>query len=231
MAGLIFHQFVCGKDNLGVLIHDPAHNMTAAIDSPAPETIRRELNAKGWTLTHILTTHHHHDHTEGHAELKAETGAIVIGAEKDRARIPGIDRTVRDGERFALGGHTVEVLETPGHTLGHVVYWLPEAGAVFTGDTLFSLGCGRLFEGDAAMMWQSLQRVMALPPETLIYCGHEYTLANARFALAVEPGNAALQKRVADAKMLLRDGNITPPVTLAAEMAQNPLLRPDSAEI
>ncbi|MEJ2117833.1 MAG: hydroxyacylglutathione hydrolase [Alphaproteobacteria bacterium] len=231
MTKPIFHQFICGEDNFCVLIHDPDSGMTAAVDTPDAEPIARELRAKGWTLTHILTTHHHYDHTDGHEELKAETGATLIGAGNDSARIPGLDMPVADGERFTLGRHTVEVLETPGHTRGAVCYWLPDAGVVFTGDTLFSLGCGRLFEGDGQMMWNSLQKLMALPPETQIYCGHEYTEANGRFALAVEPGNAALQQRVAEAKVLRSDGKATVPTTLAAEMAQNPFLRPSSSEI
>ncbi|MEJ2227314.1 MAG: hydroxyacylglutathione hydrolase [Alphaproteobacteria bacterium] len=231
MTKPIFHQFICGEDNFCVLIHDPDSGMTAAVDTPDAEPIARELRAKGWTLTHILTTHHHYDHTDGHEELKAETGATIIGAGNDSARIPGLDMPVADGERFTLGRHTVEVLETPGHTRGAVCYWLPDAGVVFTGDTLFSLGCGRLFEGDGQMMWNSLQKLMALPPETQIYCGHEYTEANGRFALAVEPGNAALQQRVAEAKVLRSDGKATVPTTLAAEMAQNPFLRPSSSEI
>jgi hydroxyacylglutathione hydrolase len=231
MTKPIFHQFICGEDNFCVLIHDPDSGVTAAVDTPDANTITRELRAKGWTLTHILTTHHHYDHTDGHAELKAETGAVVIGAAKDRARIPGLDKAVSDGERFTLGRLTVEVLETPGHTLGSVCYWLPEAGVLFTGDTLFSLGCGRLFEGDGPMMWASLQKIMALPPETLIYCGHEYTEANGRFALAIEPGNAALQQRVDEAKTLRSGGKATVPSTLAAEIAENPFLRPSSPEI
>ncbi|MEJ2125788.1 MAG: hydroxyacylglutathione hydrolase [Alphaproteobacteria bacterium] len=231
MTKPIFHQFICGEDNFCVLIHDPDSGMTAAVDTPDAEPIARELRAKGWTLTHLLTTHHHYDHTDGHEELKAETGATIIGAGNDSARIPGLDMPVADGERFTLGRHTVEVLETPGHTRGAVCYWLPDAGVVFTGDTLFSLGCGRLFEGDGQMMWNSLQKLMALPPETHIYCGHEYTEANGRFALAVEPGNAALQQRVAEAKVLRSDGKATVPTTLAAEMAQNPFLRPSSSEI
>lgn len=231
MSDLIFHQFICGADNYCVLIHDPVHKVTAAVDTPDADPIRRECAAKGWTLTHILTTHHHHDHTEGHEELKAATGCTIIGAGIDRARIPGLDQPVEEATPFTFGGHTVRVLETPGHTLGSLCYWLPEQGVLFTGDTLFSLGCGRLFEGDGATMWRSLQKIMTLPPETRIYCGHEYTQANAQFALSVEPGNASLQRRATEVNDLRSGGIATLPVTLAAEMAQNPFLRPDSAEI
>jgi hydroxyacylglutathione hydrolase len=231
MSDLIFHQFICGDDNYCVLLHDPVHNVTVAIDAPDAAVIRRELAAKGWTLTHILCTHHHHDHTGGNEELKAETGCAIVGAAKDHARIPGIDQTVEEGTPFTLGGHSVHVLETPGHTLGAVCYWLPGQGALFTGDTLFSLGCGRLFEGDGPMMWHSLQKIMALPPETRIYCGHEYTQSDAPFALSVEPGNASLQRRVAEVNVLRSCGSATIPTTLAAEIAQNPFLRPHSAEI
>ncbi|MEJ2116872.1 MAG: hydroxyacylglutathione hydrolase [Alphaproteobacteria bacterium] len=231
MAALEIHQFVCCEDNFGILIHDPAFNLTAAIDTPDADSIRDALLHKGWALTHIFTTHHHHDHTAGHEELKRETNCIVVGATKDRGRIPGVDETVEDGSRFGFGGHNVHVIATPGHTLGAVCYWIPDAGVVFVGDTLFSLGCGRLFEGDAETMWQSVQKIMALPPETRIYCGHEYTSKNAAFALDVEPGNAALQARAEEVKTLRSSGQVTLPVPLAAEMAQNPVLRPGSAEI
>lgn len=231
MAALQIHQFICGNDNFGLLIHDPAFNLTASVDTPDAANIREALRAKGWTLTHIFTTHHHHDHTEGHEELKLETNCVIVGAERDRARIPGVTQGVEDGTEFGFGGHHVKVIGTPGHTLGHVAYWVPDAGAVFVGDTLFSLGCGRLFEGDAAMMWASLQKLAALPPETQIYCGHEYTQANAAFALTVEPGNAALHQRVSEVSSLRAAGRYTLPVTVAGERATNPFLRPDSPEI
>ncbi len=231
MAELKIHQFICRTDNFCVLIHDPQFNVTASIDSPDAGAIRRELNARGWSLTHIFTTHHHHDHTEGHAELKRETGCIIIGPEREAANIPGIDERVADGSEFGFGGHSVKVLETPGHTAGHVTYWIPDNNLAFVGDTLFSLGCGRLFEGDGEMMWKSMQKLMALPPETLVYCGHEYSQSNAAFALSVEPGNPALQRRAEEIRKLRADGRPTLPVTIAAELQQNPFLRPDSPEI
>jgi hydroxyacylglutathione hydrolase len=231
MAALEIHQFICGDDNFGLLIHDPAANLTASIDTPDAPTIREALRAKGWTLTHIFTTHHHYDHTDGHEELKRETNCAIIASTYDRTRVPGVTETVDDGAEFDFGAHRVKVIGTPGHTLGHLAYWIPDAGAVFVGDTLFSLGCGRLFEGDAAMMWQSLQKLMSLPPETLMYCGHEYTQSNARFALTVEPDNAALQGRAAEVAALREAGRYTLPVRMAQEIATNPFLHPDSQEI
>ena len=231
MAALQIHQFLCRQDNFGVLIHDDASGETAAIDAPDAAPIRAALAEKGWRLTHIFTTHHHGDHTAGHAELKAETGCRILGPRKEAASIPGLDDAVAGGETFTFGGQSVEVLDTPGHTLGHVSYHLPQAGVVFVGDTLFSLGCGRLLEGDAEMMWDSLQKLMALPRHTRIYCGHEYTNSNAAFALTIEPGNAALKRRAKEVEDLRAKGELTLPVTLEAELAQNPFLRPDSAEI
>ncbi len=231
MPSPTIHQFPCRSDNYGVLVHEPESGLTAAIDTPDPGPIRAALAERGWTLTHILTTHHHADHTAGHASLKAETGCEIIAPEKEADRIPGVDRTVGEGDEFDFGGRRVKVFETPGHTAGHVSYWFPDDGVLFVGDTLFSLGCGRLFEGDGPMMWTSLQKIMALPPETLIYCGHEYSQANAAFALSVEPGNAALQERSREIAELRAKGLPTLPVTLAAELSQNPFLRPDSPEI
>jgi hydroxyacylglutathione hydrolase len=231
MAELKIHQFFCRSDNFGVLIHDDEFNVTAAIDTPDAETIREALAEKGWSLTHIFTTHHHADHTAGHRALKAETGCVIIGPEKEADRIPGIDQRVAEGSRFSFGGHQVCVLETPGHTMGHVAYWLADENIVFVGDTLFSLGCGRLLEGDGPTMWQSLQKIMALPKETLIYCGHEYSISNAAFAMSVEPNNVLLQERAREIHELRDAGLPTLPVSLAAELARNPFLRPDSPEI
>lgn len=231
MAALQIHQFLCRQDNFGVLIHDDASGETAAIDAPDAAPIRAALAEKGWRLTHILTTHHHIDHTAGNAELKAEIGCRIIGPRKEAANVPGLDIGVGEGEMFTVCGQTVQVIETPGHTLGHVSYHLPEAGVAFVGDTLFSLGCGRLLEGDAEMMWNSVQKLMALPAPTRIYCGHEYTKSNADFALTIEPGNAALQRRAKEVAALRAKGELTLPVTLGAELAQNPFLRPSSPEI
>ena len=231
MATLERHQFLCLKDNYGVLIHDAAAGLTASIDAPEAEPIRRALAQKGWKLTHILVTHHHADHTQGIAPLKAETGCTVIGPKGEAARIQGLDRTVGGGESFGLGGFEVKVLDTPGHTAGHITYHIPSAKVAFAGDTLFAIGCGRVIEGNMETMWQSLARLAALPPDTEVYCGHEYTLANARFALSVEPENEALQKRAKEVEAMLAAGKATLPTTIAAELATNPFLRPQSPAI
>ena len=202
MNQLEIHQFCCLDDNFGILIHDVDSGMTIAIDTPSAEEIDRILKDKGWNLTHILTTHHHWDHIDGHLELKKAYGCEIVGAFVDRERIPGIDRHVFDGDTFQIGGYEVQVIATPGHTIGHVAYWFPEIKAVFVGDTLFSMGCGRLFEGTPDMMWSSLKKLRELPRETAVYCAHEYTLSNARFALTVDPDNQQLRARAAEVKKL-----------------------------
>lgn len=231
MANLQIEQFICGADNYGVLIHDADANLTAAIDTPEAAPIRAKLAEKSWRLTHIFTTHHHGDHVAGHLPLKSETGCRIYGGAKDAARIPGLDVALKDGERFQFGSHHVDVFDTPGHTLGHIGYHLPDAGVAFLGDTLFSLGCGRLLEGSAQDMWRSLQRIMTLPPDTILYCGHEYTSSNAKFALTVEPENEALQRRAAEVAELRAGGAPTLPVRLKAERDANPFLRADSPAI
>ncbi len=231
MAGLEIEQFICGADNYGVLIHDAADGVTASIDTPDAGPIRAALNRRGWRLTHIFTTHHHGDHVAGHSALKAETGCRIYGAETDKARIPGIDETLKEGDRFRFGRFEVRVIETPGHTSGHIAYWMPEAGVAFVGDTLFPFGCGRLLEGTAPQMWHSLQKLAGLPPETLLYCGHEYTLTNGRFALTIEPDNEALQQRYATMEALRAAGKPTVPSRLAEELATNPFLRAASSNI
>lgn len=231
MAELERHQFLCLKDNYGVLIHDRASGLTASIDAPEAEPVRRALAAKGWKLTHILVTHHHADHTQGIAPLKAETGCTVIGPKAEAARIQGLDRTVTGGDAFAFGGFEVRVLDTPGHTAGHITFHIPSAKVAFAGDTLFAIGCGRVIEGSMETMWHSLARLAALPPETEVYCGHEYTLANARFALSVEPENTALQTRAKEVEALVAAGRPTLPTTIGVELATNPFLRPASPAI
>lgn len=225
MVRLEIHQFPCLDDNYGVLVHDPEAKVTASIDAPEDDEIGAALASKGWTLSHILTTHHHHDHTGGNLALKAQTGCDVIGPRQEAARIPGIDRAVGEGETIALGGFQVHVIETPGHTSGAVSYWIPTAGVVFCGDTLFAMGCGRLFEGTPQMMWRSLKKLMDLPPATRIYCGHEYTLANARFALSIDPDNPALIERLEECQRLRAEGRPTLPTRLDIELETNPFLR------
>ena len=225
------HQFPCLADNYGFLVHDAEALVTAAIDTPDASAILAALEERGWTLTHVLNTHHHADHAGGNLELKRRTRCRIVGPRADAARIPGIDVEVGDGDAFELGLHRVEVFDTPGHTRGHIAYFLPEDGAAFVGDTLFSLGCGRLFEGTPAQMWSSLQKIMSWPERTRIYCAHEYTQANGRFALTVEPGNRALAERVADVARLRSKGEPTVPTTLALEKATNPFPRPTSRDL
>ena len=231
MANLEIYQFPCLSDNYGVLIHDADNNVTASIDAPEASAVKQALAEKGWTLTHILTTHYHADHTGGNMELKGETDCTIVGPRAEAARVPGIDVEVGDGDAYDFGSFTAKVFDTPGHTAGHITYWFPDAGVAFAGDTLFTLGCGRVFEGDARTMWTSLSKIRELPPETVIYSGHEYTQGNAAFALTVEPGNAVLQARAQEIDEMRARGEPTVPTTLARELETNPFLRPDSSEI
>jgi len=224
-------MFPCLQDNYGYLLHDSQSEVTAAIDTPDAAAVLDTLERKAWRLTHILNTHHHGDHAGGNLELKRATNCTIVGPRADAHRIPGIDVEVGGGDRFELGGHPVEVFDTPGHTRGHIVYLLREDGVAFVGDTLFSLGCGRLFEGTAQQMWASLRKILAWPDDTLLYCAHEYTQANARFARTVEPHNAALAARIVEVDRLRAAGRPTVPTTLAQERATNPFLRPMSTDL
>jgi hydroxyacylglutathione hydrolase len=230
-SALEIHQFPILSDNFGVLIRDTASGLVASIDCGDGAGITSELSYKGWKLSHILTTHHHSDHTADNLSMKAQTGCSIIGPAAEAARIPGIDQAVRGGETFKFGGVTMQVLDTPGHTLGHISFYCPEAGAAFVGDTLFALGCGRVNEGTMEMMWTSLAKIAALPPATMIYCGHEYTAANARFALTIEPENTALQARATEVEALRAAGKPTLPTRLDQELATNPFLRAASPAI
>ena len=226
MAKLAIHQFPCRSDNYGVLIHDADRGVTASIDAPDADQVRAALKEQGWALTHILTTHHHADHTDGNLALKASTGCTIVGPKAEAAKIPGIDTRVGGSDQFAFGLFQVRVLDTPGHTSGHISYWIPDAAVAFVGDTLFAIGCGRVIEGTMEMMWSSLETVARLPPETVVYCGHEYTAANARFALGIEPENAALKRRADDVTALLAAGKPTLPTRIDIELETNPFLRP-----
>jgi len=221
------HLFACLSDNYGALLHDPASGATAAIDAPEAAAVDAALAATGWKLTDILVTHHHHDHTGGIAELKKRHRCRVVGPLREHDRIPLIDVDVREGESVNVGQVAGRVLETPGHTAGHISYWFERDKLAFVGDTLFSIGCGRLLEGTPDMMWTSLTKLRNLPGDTLVYCGHEYTKANVAFARTVEPGNAALVARAAEVDELRAKGLPTIPTTIAAENAANPFLRAD----
>lgn len=219
------------NDNYVYLIHDPQSGATGVVDPAVADPVLARLDAEGWRLSHILNTHHHGDHVGGNLELKRKTGCTIVGPRADAARIPGIDVEVGEGDSYRFGGFEAKVFDVPGHTRGHIAYWFADAAALFCGDTLFALGCGRLFEGTPAQMWASLSKLAALPDDTRVYCAHEYTAANARFALTVEPGNAALKARAeAIAKRRAR-GLPTVPSTLAEERATNPFLRPDSPDL
>jgi hydroxyacylglutathione hydrolase len=231
MANLQIHQFTCRSDNFGVLIHDLGANVTATIDTPELAKIEAALATTGWKLTHILNTHHHGDHTEGNLALKQKYGCTVVGPKAEAAKIPGIDVQLAEGDTYRFGSHEVHVIDTPGHTAGQINFHIPSAKVAFTGDTLFSLGCGRLFEKGAEFMWPALEKLMKLPGDTMIYCGHEYTLSNAKFALTIEPENAALQKRADEVASLRAAGKPTLPVRLDLELATNPFLRPSSPAI
>ena len=231
MAQLEIHQFPCLADNYGVLIRDPDAGLVASIDAPDAACVRNALAQTGWRLTHILTTHHHADHTDGNLPLKSETRCTIIGPKGDSKPIPGMDKSVGEGDTFRFGTHEVRVLDTPGHTAGHITYWIPDAEVAFAGDTLFAIGCGRVNEGTFETMWNSLQKIARLPAATKVYCGHEYTLANAKFALTIEPENAALQKRAKEVERLRGEGKPTLPTTVSLELETNPFLRARSPAI
>lgn len=231
MAALECVQFTYGSDNYGVLIHDKDTGQTACIDAGDAQAAIDALSEKGWVLSHLLITHHHGDHTAGLMDIKSETGCKVIGPEQLSAPIEGIDIHVNDNSEFEFANRTVKVLHTPGHTTDMMNYYFAEDKLVFTGDTLFSMGCGRLFEGNADMMLTSINKLKALPDDTLVYCAHEYTATNARFALDVDPDNAALQTRASEVTALRSEGKATVPSLLGLERQTNPFLRTDNTDL
>lgn len=221
----------CLADNYAYLIFDPDDDVCAVVDPSEPEPVKRALANTGRQLKYILNTHHHIDHTGGNLVLREEFGAVVIGPEKDRQRIPGLDIGVTEAERWRFGDHATRILEIPAHTQAHIAFSFDDDRIVFTGDTLFAMGCGRLFEGTPEMMWRSLSKLMQLPDETRIYCGHEYTLGNGRFAMTLEPGNTALQARMREVENARVENRPTIPTNMGLEKATNPFLRVGSAEI
>lgn len=216
----------CLESNYAYLLRNDEQGLTAAVDTPSAEAITKELDARDWKLDYILNTHHHWDHIGGNLELKERTGCTIYGPTDS---IPGVDHVLRDGSQFALGTEVAKIMTTPGHTLDHIVYVFNDK--LFAGDTIFSMGCGRLFEGSPEQMWQSLSKLMQLPDDTAMYCAHEYTEANAKFAMSVEPNNPDLQARTQEARELRAQNKPTIPVSMGMEKRTNPFLRPHSEEI
>jgi hydroxyacylglutathione hydrolase len=231
MSHLDMRQFICLEDNYGVVIHDSKTGATAAIDAPDAQAIDSHLRKFGRQLTHILVTHHHADHVQGIMELKSAYGCSVIGPKRESEKIPGLDIAVAGGDSFDFAGREVKVFDCPGHTLGHIAYHIPSEFSLFAADTVFSVGCGRVIEGTMEQMFHSVNQFRNLPPSTFIYCGHEYTEANCRFALTIEPGNKALQARSKEVSAMRKRGEMTCPVNLSDELKANPYLRCDSPEI
>jgi hydroxyacylglutathione hydrolase len=223
--------FTCLADNFGALVHDPATGATAAIDAPEAAPVIAALEREGWTLTDILITHHHGDHVGGVAELKQKYNCRVVGPHDKSVKIASVDLRVAQGDVVKVGGLLARVLETPGHTLDHLAYVFDDDKAVFAADTLFSIGCGRVVEGSYPMMWESLLKLRALPDDMWLYCGHEYTAANVKFALGIEPDNEALKARAAEVTKLRAEGKATVPTKLGDEKAANVFLRADEPSV
>lgn len=221
----------CLADNYAFLLHARETGETALIDAPEPGPIQAELDARGWSLSQVWLTHHHWDHVDGLPELRDRWHPRVVGARADAHRLPALDRQVSDGGQFTFAGHEVKVLDVSGHTVNHIAFYVADARAVFTADSLMALGCGRLFEGSADQMWASMQKLAALPDDTVVYSGHEYAQANAAFALTIEPGNPALDARARAISAARAVGQATVPSLLAEEKATNPYLRPSSSAI
>ena len=215
------------SDNYMYLAHDPENGAVAVIDPADAEPVEAVLDSRGWTLTHIFNTHHHIDHIGGNERLVERFKATLIGPKSETHRIPGIDVTVSDGDKVDFAGHEGVVFETPGHTYGHIAFWFADSDALFCGDTLFALGCGRVFEGKMEQMWSSMLTLRNLPSTARGYCGHEYTLSNARFALSIDPDNVRLQARARDFEEMRERGEPTIPASLADELGTNPFLRAD----
>lgn len=221
----------CLADNYAFVLHDSASGKTALVDAPEAYPVQLELEKRGWSLDQVLLTHHHWDHIDALPELAAIYHPQITGAKADVDRLPGLDHALREGDSFAIGETTGRVIDVSGHTVGHIAFYIPAAKAVFTGDSLMALGCGRLFEGTPDQMWQSLSKLAALPADTIVYSGHEYTASNAKFALTIEPDNAALAARIGDITGKRAENLPTVPSTLAEELATNPFLRADQPQL
>ena len=231
MADLEIVQFIARSDNYAVLLHDPDSGRTASIDAPEAAPIQAELEERGWRLSDIFVTHKHLDHIDGIAELRRVYDAAVTGPKKSASETGLYDNTVEDGDTIEFAGQKIKVIETPGHTLDHVSYYIAGQKLLFSADTLFALGCGRVFEGDAAMMWNSLKKLRDLPDDTMVYCGHEYTLANARFAVTADPENDQLAARLKEIEDLRAADKHTLPTRLGTEKETNPFLRADDPAV
>jgi hydroxyacylglutathione hydrolase len=226
------HQLACLADNYGVLVHDSGTGATAAIDVPDAAPYLAALEANHWKLSDILLTHHHADHVQGVPRLKAKfPDARVVGPKKEKARMAGLDLEIAEGDVVKVGEIDLSVFDTPGHTAGHIAYYIESDDLLFAGDTLFALGCGRVFEAPMGVMYHSLMKLAALPGETQVYCGHEYTLSNARFALTVDPDNNLLAERAAEVEEMRKQGKPTLPTTIALETATNPFLRAEDPAV
>jgi len=215
----------CLSDNYAFLVHSPDSGETLLIDAPEAVAIDQVLERRGWRLTHILLTHHHGDHVDGVRALRERSNATVLGARADAHRLPDLDQELDSGQTLQLAGHACTVIDVPGHTVGHIAFHMPGLKAAFTADSLMALGCGRLFEGTPEQMWESLCKLAALPDDTVVYSGHEYTLSNGRFALTVEPDNPALVTRVRETEQAAQEGRPTVPSLLSLEKETNPFLR------
>ena len=231
LNGFTIHQFPCLNDNYGYLVHDELSGETAAIDTPDPNKILDEAKSKGWTISQIWNTHWHPDHAGGNLKLKEETGCVIIGPAGEQDKIPGLDRAVTQDSVVNLGARVAKVLDVPGHTAGHIAFYMDEEKTAFVGDTVFALGCGRLFEGTPAQMWESISKIRSLPEDTTLYCAHEYTEANLAFAMSIEPENPDLLSYGERVKDLRGRGLPTVPTKLEAELKANPFLRANIATL